>query len=44
MTFYLFLGDRHGTNSNLRCHTLGLAVKTAQSVSFITLLLMLEAI
>ena len=34
MTYYMFLADRHGTNSNARWHTMGLAIKTAQSVGF----------
>ncbi|KAF9523061.1 fungal-specific transcription factor domain-containing protein [Crepidotus variabilis] len=32
MTFYLFLADRHGTTSGARWHTLGIAVKIAQSI------------
>ena len=33
MTFYLFLVDRHGTNSGARWAMMGLAVKVGQSVS-----------
>lgn len=33
MTFYLFLGDRHGTSSGSRWTIMGIAVKLAQSVS-----------
>jgi hypothetical protein len=32
MTFYLFFSDRHGTGSGARWHTMGLAVKVAQSI------------
>ena len=34
MTYYMFLADRHGTDTNARWHTMGLAIKTAQSVGF----------
>jgi hypothetical protein len=33
MTFYLFLSDRHGSNSGTRWGIIGMAVKIAQSVS-----------
>ncbi|KAF9245323.1 hypothetical protein BU15DRAFT_41174 [Melanogaster broomeanus] len=33
MTFYLFLSDRHGSNSGTRWVTIGIAIKVAQSVS-----------
>lgn len=35
MTFYLFLADRHGTGSGARWALMGIAVKVAQSVSFL---------
>ena len=38
MTYYMFLADRHGTNTNARWHTMGLTIKTAQSVGFLTVL------
>lgn len=36
MTFYMFFADRHGTSTGVRWQTMGLVVKTAQSVSPIT--------
>jgi len=33
MTFYLFLSDRHGSNSGARWAIMGIAIKVAQSVS-----------
>lgn len=33
MTFFLFLSDRHGSNSGTRWAIIGMAIKIAQSVS-----------